>query len=605
MSLLVLFCFLATTLGVPVDIRSSRAATISFKHHSNSKMYELMRSYNEMYPNITRVYSIGQTVEERDLLVIEITDNPGTHEPGEPEFKYVGNMHGNEVTGRETLLYLIQYLLDNYGEDDEITNLINATRIHIMPSMNPDGYKRAHVGDYDGITGRYNAHNVDLNRNFPDRLGHNIVQRQPETLAVIQWLKEYPFVLSANLHNGALVANYPYDNSANGHSVYTASHDDDIFRQLALSYSNAHTTMHLGLPCPNDNYGFDQGITNGAAWYSVKGGMQDYNYVHSNCFEITIEQGCQKFPYTNSLEDIWNKNKEALIAYIQEVHKGVSGFVFNEDCIPIPDATISVMDRDHDIVTACDGDYWRLLVPGEYAIQVSASGYFNATKTVTVPEGTAVQVNFTLVRDGTNEVTSTTIVHPLSPSQMATSTPSLAILTSPHMSVLNPTSSSMMRMLTSSPQIKVLNPSSSSMVILTSSPQISVTKSSKLNLPSPSCQQIQVDHICGTWKNDTTKHHSNSKMVVSTILTVTIVVLLLVVIIVAVSMVTYACRKRLLHKGFVRLPSEDVSNVDTLPPLHSIVTLCDEDKQQNGNKSQDSESENATGSEVDLYAQES
>ena len=56
-------------------------------------------------------------------------------------FKYVENMHGDEVVGREVLLYLIQYLCDHYGSDDTTTNLVDNTDIYVVPSMNPDGYE--------------------------------------------------------------------------------------------------------------------------------------------------------------------------------------------------------------------------------------------------------------------------------------------------------------------------------------------------------------------------------------------------------------------------------------------------------------------------------
>jgi len=376
----------------------------SFSHHSNDQIKSLLRSYANKYSNITRMYSIGKSVKGVDLWVIEISDNPGIHELGEPEFKYIGNMHGNEVTGRETLLLLVQYLCENYGRVSNITSLIDNTRIHIMPTMNPDGYSRAHEGDISSVVGRYNANGMDLNRDFPDRLHRNQISRQPETLAIMNWLEQYPFVLSANLHNGVLVANYPYDNTeGNGRlSRYSECPDDDVFRQLSLTYSLAHPRMHLGQPCPNKPAeSFKNGITNGAEWYSIIGGMQDYNYIKTNCFEITIEQGCQKFPEASQLPQIWQENYNPLLEFIKQVHKGVKGFVKDSEGSAVSKAKIKVIGRDHDITATEQGEYWRLLVPGEYQLLASAVGYNSQLKNVIVGNGNAMQVNFTLTVSST------------------------------------------------------------------------------------------------------------------------------------------------------------------------------------------------------------
>ena len=371
---------------------------IILTHHSNEEINALLHYYAEIFSSITRVYSIGKSVNGMDLWVIEISDNPGIHELGEPEFKYIANMHGNEVTGRETLLLLIQHLCVNYGKMSNVTNLVDNTRIHIMPTMNPDGYAIAQEGDYDGVLGRPNANRVDLNRNFPDRFNRNKIPREPETVAVMNWIKQFPFVLSANLHNGALVANYPYDNTDGDGSLsaYSKCPDDDIFQQVSLAYSLAHPRMHLGQPCQSGEERFPNGITNGADWYSVIGGMQDYNYIETNCFEITIEQGCTKFPSASQLPNIWEENRNALLAYIAEVHKGVKGFVRDKEGLAIPNATIKVKGRDHNITATKEGEYWRLLVPGEYQLLASAPGYILLSKNIAVSNENAVIVNFTL-----------------------------------------------------------------------------------------------------------------------------------------------------------------------------------------------------------------
>jgi len=99
--------------------------------------------------------------------------------------------------------------------------LLKTTDIHLMPTMNPDGYEAAVEGvcsPNPSKTGRTNQHRIDLNRNFPDQFEVSpadddeiIRKREPETLNVMKWITENPFVLSANLHAGSVVASYPFD----------------------------------------------------------------------------------------------------------------------------------------------------------------------------------------------------------------------------------------------------------------------------------------------------------------------------------------------------------------------------------------------------------
>ena len=69
--------------------------------------------------------------------------------------------------------------------------------------------------------------------------------------------------------------------------------------------------MHLqdGRACAHTESSFHNGVTNGADWYPVAGGMEDFNYLHGDCFEITIELTCCKYPMARELESEWHRNK--------------------------------------------------------------------------------------------------------------------------------------------------------------------------------------------------------------------------------------------------------------------------------------------------------
>jgi len=406
---------------------SVQAGKVEFKHHNNTEMAEVLQQIHNRCPDITRLYTLSETsVNGVPLYVLEFTDHPGKHEIMEPEMKFIANMHGNEVLGRELLLHLADHLCESYqAKDADVRKLIDSTRIHLMPSMNPDGWKTStDNGGKDFLIGRTNANNVDLNRDFPnlDRIAYSneeehVAQNnhlmdsmqyldhkiQPETESVMKFIMEYPFVVSANMHGGDLVANYPYDEARSiDPTEYSPSPDDETFKHIAQVYANNHAHMSdlntKGCDKPENSFAKQGGITNGAAWYSVAGGMQDFNYLSSNDFEVTLELGCDKYPPASQLKQEWEDNKNALMEFMWMAHMGVKGTVTDESTgKAIPNALIQTTNVtrigkgqrrsdliNHDVTSVHDGDYWRLLTPGEYEITASADGYEPSTKLVEV-----------------------------------------------------------------------------------------------------------------------------------------------------------------------------------------------------------------------------
>merc|ERR1712024_230461 len=138
---------------------------LDFKHHNNTELAAVLQQVHNACPDVTRLYTLSEpSVLGVPLYVLEFSDRPGRHELMEPEMKYVANMHGNEVLGRELLLHLADYLCGEYlSGNEEIKKMVDNTRIHLMPSMNPDGWRTStDDGGKDFLIGRANANNMDL-----------------------------------------------------------------------------------------------------------------------------------------------------------------------------------------------------------------------------------------------------------------------------------------------------------------------------------------------------------------------------------------------------------------------------------------------------------
>ncbi|XP_032937032.1 adipocyte enhancer-binding protein 1 isoform X1 [Catharus ustulatus] len=450
-------CLRLEVLGCPLSAVSSyytqqnevtSTDNLDFRHHSYKDMRQLMKVVNEECPTITRIYNIGKSSRGLKIYAMEISDNPGEHETGEPEFRYTAGLHGNEALGRELLLLLMQFLCKEYHDGNpRVRGLITDTRIHLVPSLNPDGYELAHeagseLGNW--ALGHWTEEGFDLFENFPDLASalwaaeeRRLVPHQfpnhhipipehylsedaavaVETRAVMAWMDKNPFVLGANLQGGEKLVSFPFDTARpspptpaaaprpldyeDEHPELQETPDHAVFRWLAISYASAHLTMTETFRggCHAQDVTDAMGIVQGAKWHPKAGSMNDFSYLHTNCLELSIYLGCDKFPHESELQQEWENNKESLLTFMEQVHRGIKGVVTDQQGEPIANATIVVGGINHNVRTASGGDYWRILNPGEYRVSARAEGYNPSVKTCHVLYDIgATQCNFVLSR---------------------------------------------------------------------------------------------------------------------------------------------------------------------------------------------------------------
>ncbi|OKK08490.1 peptidase M14 [Streptomyces sp. CB03234] len=205
---------------------------------------------------LTKVISIGRTVQGQDILALKLTKGAKKYKDGsKPATLYLSNQHAREWITPEMNRRLLHHYLAGYGKDPRITKIVDTTELWFVLSANPDGYDHTHAApanrqwrknlrDNNGDGKIAPGDGVDLNRNFsykwgydnegssPDPAGETYrgtgPMSEPETKALDAFQKRIGFQYGINYHSAAQLILYGV-----GWQVATDTPDDVALKALA------------------------------------------------------------------------------------------------------------------------------------------------------------------------------------------------------------------------------------------------------------------------------------------------------------------------------------------------------------------------------------
>ena len=136
------------------------------EYHDYSDTTKMLNGFNDKYPDLVKVFSIGKSVLGKDIWCIRVTNEKNNTRKSSCLID--GCIHGNEWEGGEACLYLAEYLLINFGSNETITQILNSSEVYIVPLVNPDGRQE---------NTRWNENGIDLNRNYDIDFGRLLPKR--------------------------------------------------------------------------------------------------------------------------------------------------------------------------------------------------------------------------------------------------------------------------------------------------------------------------------------------------------------------------------------------------------------------------------------------
>ncbi|MBM4404216.1 MAG: T9SS type A sorting domain-containing protein [Candidatus Cloacimonetes bacterium] len=375
-------------------------------HPTMLRMENLGQSWGAIY---TASGNANYSDYDHDIWAVLLSNDASTDQD-KPSFYFVGAHHAREPISAEVTLAILNHLLDGYGTDPEITNIIDTSQIWFLPVLNPDGHKivldqintgwRKNLRDnnLNGIintAGANPADGVDLNRNYGHHWNYisandsptSLIYHgpsafsEPETAIFRDFLSNHHFIAGISYHSYGEMVLYPY-------GYMTAVFSPDVQQQSELA-----AAMAVTIPSQQGNQDHYAPMP---AWelYPASGNSEDWSYGVEGIFAYTIELATTFIPNATNVAIIKQNNLQAAKVLLNRKNRAMlTGHV--TDGIsrqPLP-ATIFVHGIDENPIWRTPiqanqtfGSYYRFLPPGIWEVSYMYDGYETVTASVIISD---------------------------------------------------------------------------------------------------------------------------------------------------------------------------------------------------------------------------
>jgi carboxypeptidase T len=350
----------------------SQAPDSAYK--TSTEIAQILQDFASRYPLLTKLETIGKSLEGRDILALKITTDAQNSSSNKPTVFFNGMHHAREVMTPEIAIDIIEYLTSNYMRDAEVTTWLEKIEIWIVPMINVDGNNI--VWNKDNMW-RKNArpkYGVDINRNYPQAWGTcqgsssnpsaqdyrgPSAASEPETNVIMNFVSKIKPIFSISYHSYSEIVIYPY--GCNGVRVPTADVVEGIGAEIGESI----------------------GYKPGTSWellYSTDGGDIDWYYAAEDVIPYVIEVNSSLQGFQPSYRQWRDKTVELnragwKLVLNKTLESGIRGQLTQDNKallhykIEISKNNARTKSYYHTVKSKNNGFYHIVLKPGQYSLK--------------------------------------------------------------------------------------------------------------------------------------------------------------------------------------------------------------------------------------------